>query len=189
MGDQDPTTFKNQQKTLLEKMLHSSKSIQGLQLVSILVLLSLPEEVTNWDTDGNTKEKIKKKYREAWTKPPVWDKDKWYINYIGHPYSGSIYYNSLRSQGESKRNSFLYSTLQSFTYEYLIEAFAERPSIQDLLTTSPIGSLLGEICHRKTLKLGKDGFTKSEKLLTLLINPAYVINNKFKPTDSLQVLK
>ena len=167
-------------------MLHSSKSIQSLQVLSILIGLTLPEELTNWDKDSLTKEKIKQNYRDAWTKPPVWDNDKWYVNYVAHPYSGSIYYNSLRSQGESKHNSFLYSTLQSVIYEYLVEASMERPSIQDLLTTSPLGSLFGEWSHRKTLKLGKGGFTKSEKWLTLLINPAYVINNKFKPTDNLK---
>jgi hypothetical protein len=86
----------------------------------------------------------------------------------------------LRSQGASPRASFLYSTSQSLLWEFVIEAVAEQPSNQDLIVTSTLGSVIGEVSHRITTHLGRNGFSVFGKILTTLINPAYVLNNGFK---------
>ncbi len=50
-----------------------------------------------------------------------------------------------RSAGTGAGYSFLYSVaLSTFFWEYGVEAFAERPSIQDLFVTPIVGSILGE---------------------------------------------
>jgi hypothetical protein len=122
----------------------------------------------------------KRNLHRAWTTPPVWDKDPWRVNYLGHPYAGSYYYNMLRTQGASPRAAFLYSTGQSLLWEFVIEAVSEQPSIQDLLVTSNIGSVLGEMSHRATTRMSRNGFSTLEKILTMIINPAYIFNNGFK---------
>ncbi|HOF76391.1 MAG TPA: DUF3943 domain-containing protein [Bacteroidales bacterium] len=42
---------------------------------------------------------MKEQYRPTFTTSPVKDNDLFIVNYVGHPYQGSFYYNSARSQG------------------------------------------------------------------------------------------
>ncbi|WP_203249645.1 MULTISPECIES: DUF3943 domain-containing protein [Cysteiniphilum] len=64
--------------------------------------------------------------------------------YIGHPYAGAIYYMAARDSGFGEFESFLYSAfISTFFWEYGVEAFAEVPSIQDLIVTPVDGWLLG----------------------------------------------
>ena len=84
---------------------------------------------------------------EAFTSPPIWDKDDWAFNYVGHPIAGSYYYNSVRSQNATWLESFLFATFQSCVWEYVIEGLAERPSIQDLIVTPIGGVIIGEPIH------------------------------------------
>ena len=62
----------------------------------------------------------------------------------------------------------------------MIESWVERPSIQDLIITSNLGSLLGEAIHRATLRMKRNGFTTIEKIFVIVSNPAYCINNGLK---------
>jgi hypothetical protein len=61
----------------------------GYQVVTVGVLYVLPESVTKW-----TAEQKHTGARHWWenVQQPVWDRDHWAINYIGHPYFGAIYY-------------------------------------------------------------------------------------------------
>ena len=68
-------------------------------------------------------------------------------------------------------------------WEYLIEASQERPSVQDLLFTSTIGSLIGECIHMGTIAMKKNRFTTVEKIVVTLINPMYVLNNGYRSTN------
>ena len=62
-----------------------------------------------------------------------------------HPWAGGIYYMSARGSGYNKWESFAYTAFMStFLWEYGVEAFAEKPSWQDLFVTPILGSLLGE---------------------------------------------
>lgn len=106
------------------------------------VLYLMPSSFTNWEDDGESP------FRKWWdnvSHAPVWDEDDWFLNYVTHPYAGAIYYMGARSAGAGAGVSFAYSfALSTFFWEYGIEAFAERPSIQDLIVTPVAGSLLGE---------------------------------------------
>ncbi len=170
--------LRNENKSLGRKVLRGSLLIQGTQLVGLGILLVLPESVTKWP--DNPLASAQKNLKRAWTTAPVWDHDTWAINYIGHPYAGSLYYNALRSQGASPLASFIFSTAQSAFWEYVVEASAEQPSIQDLIYTSTLGSVLGEASHRATIGMGKNGFNTVEKITVIIINPTYVLNNGFK---------
>ena len=137
------------------------------------ITAALPKSWTGWSArfvqDGTDN------FKEAWTKPPVMDTDAWFHNYIGHPYGGSLYYNSVRSQGATVAQSFLTSAVLSVQWEYIFEAVAERPSIQDLVITPVVGSALGEVIHRTTARMRRNGTTVFEKAFIVVLNPAGAI--------------
>ena len=112
----------------------------GAQAVAAGITLLAPESVSGWSAEE--KRNSFKKYGNNFVHP-VLDKDKFYINYILHPYWGATYYTRARERGFDKSSSFVYSTLMSALYEFGSECFYEKPSIQDLIVTPVAGSLLG----------------------------------------------
>ena len=112
----------------------------GAQFVAVGVIYLMPEGVSGW-----SREQKRESFRnyEKNVGHPAMDKDKFYINYVLHPYWGATYYVRARERGLTKGESVLYSTLISSMYEFGVEAFFERPSIQDLVVTPVAGSLLG----------------------------------------------
>ena len=151
--------------------------IGGVELLGMGVLILLPKEVTKWPT--NWAEDAWLTLKESFSNSPVWDKDDWPLNYIGHPVAGSYYYNALRSQDASVFHSFLFATAQSFIWEYIIEGMAEPPSAQDLIVTPLAGFILGESTHQLTMSMRRNGFNFFEKIFVLIFNPMFVINNGF----------
>ncbi|POY37606.1 DUF3943 domain-containing protein [Flavobacterium alvei] len=117
----------------------------GAAVVGFGVLWVMPESVTNWDKEEMRDKGVFWKWKENVKAGPVWDKDDWVLNWITHPYCGGIYYMTARSSGFTALESFGYSAIMStFFWEYGIEAFAEVPSIQDLIITPVVGSVVGE---------------------------------------------
>lgn len=111
----------------------------------VAAMTFLPESVSNWDEEQRDLGNFGEKYKNHVSKPPVMDKDKGVINWVGHPYAGAAYYVLARHSGLSRLQSFGYSAfLSTFMWEYGAEAFFEEPSIQDLWITPVLGSLLGE---------------------------------------------
>ncbi len=170
------STFRYEDKGLGARLLRASLFVHSSQVANLLLMVQFPDAFNyscgSWD-------EAKSNLHRAWTTAPVWDKDHWLTNFIGHPYVGVNYYNMMRSQGSSVATSYLYSTGQSLLWEFVIEAVAEQPSIQDLIFTSNLGSVFGELSHRAVLRMGRNGFSPFEKILTILINPSHVLNNGF----------
>lgn len=113
---------------------------------TLLVLQCLPEDATSWNRAELQDVPLFKRWRNhVLKKGPEWDHDKFYFNYILHPYAGAVYYMAARSCGFNAWQSLLYCSLVSTVgWEFGIEAFMERPSYQDLLITPIVGSLIGE---------------------------------------------
>ena len=173
--------FNHQEESFCNKMLRGTKYVVGFNLTMGAYLVIAPENISKWGKKDKFKmPTIINQYRESFTKPPVIDHDLWYINYIGHPYQGGFYYNTVRAQGASFWQSSLFCIGQSVFWEYGWEAGMEQPSLQDLITTPFIGILVGELSHVATIKLSKNGFRWYEAALVCIINPSYAINNKFK---------
>jgi hypothetical protein len=110
----------------------------GYQAVAIGVLFLLPEDVSNWNGKSHG--------AEQWVhnvSRPTFDDDSWWINYLAHPYVGAMYYIRARERGFGPWSSFAYSAFASAAYEFGVEAFFEKPSIQDLIVTPIGGALLG----------------------------------------------
>ena len=147
----------------------------GLNTLASALLIALTENTSKWNkTDAPL---VLKQYRNTFTKPPVIDGDLWYINYLGHPYQGACYYNALRCQGATWWQSGLFSIVHSTLWEYVAEGGMEQPSMQDLIVTPIAGSLLGELIHFSTLRMGRNGFTWYEKAFVCVFNPMYVLKN------------
>jgi hypothetical protein len=113
----------------------------GYQIVAVGILYVLPESITKWSDEQ------KKEYDlDRWAKNvrnPAWDDDRWYVNYVLHPYWGAAYYTRARERGFGELESFLYSAFLSSSYEFGVEALFEQPSFQDLIVTPIAGSLIG----------------------------------------------
>ena len=112
----------------------------GSQVVAAGVIYVLPESVSGWSKEQK-KDTLKKYSKNVGN--PVFDKDKFYVNYLLHPYWGATYYIRARERGLDKTPAFVYSVLISAMYEFGIECFFEKPSIQDLVLTPVAGSLIG----------------------------------------------
>jgi len=153
--------------------------VGGFYLSCMGILLLLPESVSKWE--GDFWSEAGENLSQAWTEPPVWDSDHWYLNYIAHPYCGALAYNLMRSQGGGRFESFAFGVIQSCLYEYVVEAVAEQPSIQDLIVTPIAGAILGELIHYATVRMRADGrFSLTEKILVTIINPCWVVNNRYR---------
>ena len=112
----------------------------GAQAGAAAVTYVMPESFSGW-SEEQKKSGFDKYWRNFGT--PVWDKDKYYVNYVIHPYWGATYYTRARERGLDQVSSFAYSVMMSTLFEYGAECFAEKPSIQDLIVTPVVGSLLG----------------------------------------------
>lgn len=117
---------------------------------TLLVLECLPEDATSWNrAELQDVPLLKRWHNHVIKKGPEWDHDKFYFNYILHPYAGAAYFMAARSCGFNFWKSTLYGSIVSTVgWEYGIEAFMERPSIQDLFLTPIVGSCIGEGFYR-----------------------------------------
>jgi Domain of unknown function (DUF3943) len=110
----------------------------GYQAVAIGVIFLLPEDVSNWNGKSHGVDQWKHNVSH-----PTFDEDSWWLNYLAHPYVGATYYIRARERGFGPWSSFAYSAFASAAYEFGVEAFFEKPSIQDLIVTPIGGALLG----------------------------------------------
>jgi hypothetical protein len=146
------------------------------------VIYALPKEITHWEKFVPSE--MFDRYIKHINAGPVIDKDRPIINYVGHPYSGAIYYVTARHAGFSPGVSFGYSAFMSTVFwDYGLEGFQEIPSIQDLIVTPVLGSLLGEMMLTAEKKLkANDGVLLGSKALgsvgLTLLNPAEAILKK-----------
>jgi len=131
--------------------------LQGVAIFAIYVLSEMPKSVSRWETSPFEDPNLGESWLEHVKAGPIWDQDDLWINWIGHPVSGAWYYTLARGNGLDPFESFLYSTfLSTFVWEYGYESFAEIPSLQDLILTPVIGSVLGEYMYYLEMKIDKN---------------------------------
>ena len=115
-----------------------------------------------------------------------WDWNNFGVNYIGHPYQGSHYYNSARSVGYNYWASGIFTFAGSATWEWMGET--HPPSGNDLVNTTMGGMFLGEVMYRFSDMIydGKArGFGRvTREFFAFLLNPMRGFNRmntgKFK---------
>lgn len=130
--------------------------------------------VTNEDFSRISLNAWKSNFQHAF----VWDNDPFHTNTFFHPYHGSLYFNSARSNGLSFWQSVPYAIGGSMMWEFLGEC--EPPAINDLFATSMGGICLGEITNRVSHLILNDrtrGFGRFlRELSCTILNPAQEIN-------------
>jgi len=153
--DWDITLFNRHPREDQAWLWYQTKVTFGLALGVLGAIALLPERISKWDKSNI--QPLHKWWRNV-KSGPVRDTDEWYINYIGHPYFGGVYYVAARSSGYNPWNSFIYSFLMStFVYEYGVEAMCEVPSIQDIIVTPVGGWLYGELAYRGKMGILANG--------------------------------
>lgn len=117
---------------------------------TLLFLECLPEDATAWNRAELQDVPLFKRWHNHVIKEgPEWDHDLFIFNYVLHPYAGAVYFMGARSCGFNFWRSALYSTIVSTVgWEFGIEAFMERPSVQDIFVTPIVGSCIGEGFYR-----------------------------------------
>ena len=107
-----------------------------------------------------------------------WDRDRFGINFIGHPYSGTLSFNAGRSNGYNYLQSFAFSVGGSLMWEYFGEN--TRPSYNDIINTPVNGAFLGEILYRLSSNVLDDrtrGMARfSRELFAGIIDPVRGLN-------------
>jgi hypothetical protein len=110
--------------------------------------------------------------------PWVWDKDRFGVNFIGHPHSGSNYFNVARSNGYSYFQCLPYTIGGSLVWELFGEK--DPPSKNDIINTPISGMFLGEILYRISSNILDDrtrgGNRVFREILAGLINPTRALN-------------
>lgn len=108
----------------------------------------------------------------------VWDNDKFSTNLFAHPYHGSLYFNTARSNGMNFWESAPYALGGSLMWE--IAAEREPPAINDLIATTLGGIALGEFTYRMSslvLDDSKRGFPRfAREFLGTLLSPIRGMN-------------
>ncbi|NNF40684.1 MAG: DUF3943 domain-containing protein [Woeseiaceae bacterium] len=153
----------------------------GYQWVTIGILYLAPESVSSWSDEQ--KEGYDMSYWWDNVTNPQIDSDKFYLNYVLHPYWGASYYVRARERGYGAKQAFWYSAMLSTIYEYGAEALFEEPSIQDLIVTPVFGSLLGayfmNVRDGILIREQELGFrTTKDKWAWVLTDPLGSLNNQ-----------
>lgn len=150
----------------------------GYQFAAVAVLYYGPESLSGWDREAKQNYSFSRWADNVGT--PVWDRDDWWVNYILHPYWGATYYLRARERGLDRRQSFWYSALLSALYEYGAEALFEPVSIQDLVVTPVVGSLVGEYLFtplRERIRSKPGKLDWADKTLLFITDPLGVLNS------------
>jgi len=151
IGFTDETIEENHELTLRyseltaseKKITTETRNFAAPATALMALFFAMPTDQTGWEEF--TFSEILEKYNGHISEGPKLDKNQWAYNWIGHPYTGAVYYSIARHAGLSRKSSLGYSFLMStFYWEYGFEAIAEVPSIQDLIITPLLGAALGE---------------------------------------------
>lgn len=175
-----------------KRMWNNTAVLSGAFIGTLVVLETLPEGSTNWSRAEIRQKPFYKRWWNHVRKGPRYDHDNPIFNYVLHPYAGAVYFMSARSCGFNFWQSMLYSFIISdIGWEFGIEATMERPSVQDLIITPGIGSLIGEGFFRLKHKIvGDDYYVFGSKvvghIITFLIDPVNEIMDLFRTSPARQ---
>jgi hypothetical protein len=153
----------------------------GYQVAAIGILYAMPESVTGWTDEQKNNYSISDWWNNVTN--PGCDSDDFFINYVTHPYWGAAYYVRASERGYDSRGAFWYSVLLSSLYEFGAEALFEEPSVQDLIITPTLGSLVGHyfmsVRHDIRAQSALSGQrTTGQKWVMVLTDPLGALNRQ-----------
>jgi hypothetical protein len=165
----------------LEGLRRDTRYFVGIQFVTIGILYLMPESVSSWSDEEKDDYSLSKWWDNV--RHPKRDTDDYFINYVLHPYCGASYFVRARERGYDDRHAFWYSVLLSSAYEFGPEAMFEEPSVQDLVVTPVVGSLLGKYFMRARKRIesrsAERGYrTRRERWVWALTDPLGAVNHR-----------
>ena len=147
------------------------------------VVLTTGVNVLTWSVDRFiTRSSYSKVGLKSWkynlTHDWVWDTDPFQVDFLGHPFSGAMFFNTARSSGYSFVQSFPFAVFGSVQWKYFGEN--DLPTINDLITTSVSGTAYGEMLYRLSSNILDDTKVGSERvfreIFAGIIDPVRGIN-------------
>lgn len=146
----------------------------ALVLKTNVVNWAIARYIYNFDWARISTETWKQNLKGPW----VWDKDRFGINFIGHPHTGSTYFNDARSAGYNFYQSVPFTLLGSTIWEVFGEN--EPPSKNDLINTTLSGAFLGEVLYRLSSNILDDRTRGANRVfrevVSAVLNPNRAIN-------------
>ena len=107
-----------------------------------------------------------------------WDADDLYTNFWRHPYQGSIYYNTARSNGFGYFESMAVTLFGSLQWEFFMEI--EPAAVNDVILTTFAGAMVGEAFYRLSNHIIDETSTGFERFLRegslTFFNPGRFVN-------------
>lgn len=165
--------------------------LSGGFVAALFALELLPESETCWNREEmHSTPMYKRWFRNVFKRGPEWDGDKFYFNFILHPYAGSVYFMSARSCGFNMWQSLLYcACVSTIGWEFGVEAFNERPSYQDLFVTPLLGSAIGEGFYCLKRYIASKGYSLAGSkvlgnIVAFIIDPVNEVVGLFAGNDA-----
>jgi hypothetical protein len=110
-----------------------------------------------------------------------WDDNRFYVNYVFHPYQGSLYFDFGRANGYGYWQSMLWTFAGSWMWEYLYET--NNPSVNDWINSGLGGAAMGEPLFRMSGAVldntARGGARFWRELVGFVIAPARGFNRLF----------
>lgn len=151
-------------------------AVHGLALMTVM----RATETYLWPIPFAEPENFAANWREAFTKPPIfeadrpflrWDGDSLFINVVGHGLFGSELYLRARQCRFGWGGSLAFAAATSALWEYGFEANGVRPSAQDLVYTPLVGLGLGELRYQLHQVAGKIASPAGRGVLRAVVDP------------------
>jgi len=120
----------------------------------------------------------------------VLDDNAYFINQLGHPYQGSYPYTAARSAGLGFWASTAFPFAASALWEVAGET--EQPSINDQVTTTVAGIVLGEVLYRASDWVRGDGRSVWRTAAATLLAPMTTVNRavlRGEPVEAPEALR
>jgi len=128
---------------------------------------TMPVKKTSWE-----------KFEDSLSVGTEWDKDHAFANYVMHPLTGMITYQSAREANWNPWESFLFNIVTCLAWEFIQEPwYGIIPSNQDIITTGLVGPMLGELGYIGKQSIDSHVRNKPTRLvLSVLVYPGGMIN-------------
>jgi len=138
-----------------------------------LLYLSSPPE---GDPPGNVR-LVDKLTLKAWS----FDASAFETNFLAHPFAGTFYYTTARSNRSGPLESLGWASLASLTWE--LAEFPENVSFNDLIVTPVAGASLGESLVQLSQWLDRKRGSTARNVLSAVLFPMKLLNGGPPPLD------
>jgi hypothetical protein len=155
----------------------AARLLRDPRVLPVVEVAGLQALVMSWNSQVGrapwaevTPRSIERNLQSSW----VMDDNAYFVNQLGHPYQGTFAYTAARSAGLGFWTSMAFPFAASAAWEVAGET--ERPALNDQLTTTIGGVVLGEILFRLSDWVRGDGRSGWRMIPATLLSPMTSVN-------------